>query len=202
MPTTTESITDTSAQQRAALRWLLVPTFTLFTAIASQIAIPTQPLGVPITLQSLAVVLCALALGPKLGAASMLLYIITGAMGVAVFGEGQSGIATILGQTGGYILGFLIAQPAAHLIIRRRDKTIRGWGAILTASIVVHLVIFAIGVPWLFAVRNLDPDTDPISIASAIHYGFTVFVPGMILKSIIATLIALWALPYIAHRVW
>ncbi len=202
MRSPSESITDTSAQQRAALRWLAVPTFTLLTAIASQIAIPTQPLGVPITLQSLAVVLCALALGPKLGAASMALYIATGALGVAVFGEGHAGLATILGQTGGYILGFLLAQPVAHLIIRRPDKTIRGWGAILAAAIAVHLVIFAIGVPWLYAVRTLDPDTDPITVRNAVHYGFVVFIPGMILKSIIATLIARWTLPHIAHRIW
>jgi len=202
-PTSTpESIASSTSLDRATLRFFSVPAMTLFTAIAAQIAIPTQPLGIPITLQSLAVLLTALALGPKLGTMSMLLYLFTGAVGVGVFAEGESGWLTIVGQSGGYLLGFIVCQPFAHWIIRRKDKTIRGWLAIFTAGIVVHTIIFAIGVPWLWLVRNLDTDSNPMLWTDALYFGCIVFIPGMLLKSGIAAGIAAWALPSVAKRLW
>jgi len=199
---TPETITSSTSIDRATLRFLSVPTMTLFTAIAAQIAIPTEPLGIPITLQSLAVLLTAMALGPKLGSFSMLLYLITGAVGVGVFAEGNSGWLTIVGQSGGYLIGFVACQPFAHWIIRRKDKAIRGWLAIFTAGLVVHAVIFAIGVPWLWFVRNHDNASDPMPWSTAIHYGMTVFIPGMLLKSGIAAGLGAWFLPSVAKRLW
>lgn len=175
---------------------------TLLTAIAAQIAIPTEPLGVPISLQSLAVLLTAMMLGPKLGIMSMLLYLVTGAVGVGVLAEGESGWLVMIGQTGGYLLGFVICQPFAHWIIRRKDKTIRGWFAIFTAGIVVHAIIFAFGVPWLWFVHNADSVSDPMEWSTAIHYGMVVFLPGMVLKSGIAAGIGAWFLPSVARKLW
>jgi len=197
-----QTLTGTQSIDRATLRFLSVPAMTLLTAVAAQIAIPTEPFGIPITLQSLAVLLTAMALGSKLGSISMLLYIITGAIGVGVFAEGNSGWLTIVGQSGGYLLGFIACQPFAHWIIRRKDNSIRGWIAIFTAGLVVHAVIFAIGVPWLWFVRNNDSGSDPMTWATAIHYGMVVFIPGMILKSGIATGIGAWFLPAVAKRLW
>jgi len=200
-----QTLTGTQSIDRATLRILSVPAMTLLTAVAAQIAIPTEPFGIPITLQSLAVLLTAMALGSKLGSISMLLYLITGAIGVGVFAEGNSGWLTILGQSGGYLLGFIACQPFAHWIIRRKDKSIRGWLAIFTAGLVVHAVIFAIGVPWLWFVRNNDSGSDPMTTMSwstAIHYGMVVFIPGMILKSGIAAGIGAWFLPSVAKRLW
>jgi biotin transport system substrate-specific component len=179
-----------------------VPLMTLLTAIASQIAIPTAPLGLPITLQTLAVLLCAMALGTKLGILSMLLYLVTGAIGVGVFAEGNAGWATIMGQTGGYLVGFVVCQPFAHWIIRRKDKTVRGWLAIFTAGLVIHAIIFAIGVPWLWFVRNHDSATDAMSWSSAWYYGMVVFLPGALLKSGIATGIGAWVLPSVSKKLW
>lgn len=187
---------------RATLRFLSVPAMTLLTAIAAQIAIPTEPFGVPISLQSLAVLLTAMMLGPKLGAMSMLLYLGTGAIGVGVLAEGESGWLVMAGQTGGYLLGFLVCQPFAHWIIRRKDKSIRGWLAIFTAGIVIHAIIFALGVPWLWFIHNADSVSDPMSWSTAIHYGMVVFLPGMVLKSGIAAGIGAWALPSVARRLW
>lgn len=187
---------------RATLRLLSVPAMTLLTAICAQIAIPTEPLGIPITLQTLAVVLCALMLGPKLGAASMLLYLGTGALGVGVFAEGEAGLLTMLGQTGGYLIGFVLAQPVAHGIIRRSDGSLRGWAAVFTAGLAVHAVIFTLGVPWLYITRRLDEGADPLSVWNAFYYGCLVFVPGMILKSGIATCIGAYTLPAVRNRLW
>jgi len=200
--TNSETLTGTHSIDRASLRFLSVPAMTLLTAIAAQIAIPTQPFGIPITLQSLAVLLTAMMLGSKLGSISMLLYLVTGAIGVGVFAEGESGWLTVVGQSGGYLIGFIACQPFAHWIIRRKDKTIRGWLAIFTAGLVVHAVIFAIGVPWLWFVRNNDSGSDPMSWSTAIHYGMVVFIPGMLLKSGIAAGIGAWCIPTVAKRLW
>jgi biotin transport system substrate-specific component len=175
---------------------------TLFIIACSHIAIPTAPYGIPITLQTLGVLLCALTLGPRLGFASVALYLVMGALGVAVFGEQKAGLAVILGQTGGYLLGFLFCQPVAHMIIRRPDNSIRGWLAIVAAGLAVHMIIFAFGVPWLHWIRSIDPVADPISWADALYFGFVVFIPGMLLKTGIATVLALWILPSVARRIW
>ncbi len=197
-----DSISKSESIDRDLLRFMSVPLMTLLTAIASQIAIPTAPLGLPITLQTLAVLLCAMALGTKLGILSMLLYLVTGAIGVGVFAEGNAGWATIVGQTGGYLIGFVVCQPFAHWIIRRKDKAVRGWLAIFTAGLVIHAIIFAIGVPWLWFVRNHDSATDAMSWSSAWYYGMVVFLPGALLKSGIAAGIGAWLLPSVAKKLW
>jgi biotin transport system substrate-specific component len=187
---------------RALLRLMSVPLFALFTAIGAQIAVPTPPFGIPVTLQTLMVLLAAMALGPKLGLASMLLYLVTGIIGVGVFAEGQAGWQTILGQSGGYLIGFLFCQPLAHTLIKRRDGSIRGWLALFLAGIAVHLLIFAFGVPWLWWIHQIDESAQVLTWNQAIYGGFTVFIPGMLLKSGIAAGIGAWALPSVAKRLW
>jgi biotin transport system substrate-specific component len=187
---------------RALLRLMSVPLFALFTAIGAQIAVPTPPFGIPVTLQTLMALLAAMALGPKLGLASMLLYLVTGIIGVGVFAEGQAGWQTILGQSGGYLIGFLFCQPLAHALIKRRDGSIRGWLALFLAGIAVHLLIFAFGVPWLWWIHQIDESAQALTWNQAIYGGFTVFIPGMLLKSGIAAAIGAWALPSVAKRLW
>lgn len=187
---------------RALLRLLSIPLFAMLTAIGAQIAVPTPPFGIPATLQTLMVLLAAMMLGPKLGLASMLLYLVMGAVGISIFAEGESGWIVIIGQTGGYLLGFLLCQPVAHALIKRPDGSIRGWLALFFAGIAVHMVIFVIGVPWLWWIHRIDNASLTLTWSDAIHYGFVVFIPGMLLKSGIASGIGAWALPSIAKRLW
>lgn len=191
-----------SELERNLLRITSVPLMTLIIIAGSHIAIPTAPYGIPITLQTLGVLLCALALGPRLGFASVALYLVMGILGISVFGEGKAGLPVLLGQTGGYLLGFLFCQPIAHMIIRRDDGRIRGWLAIVIAGLAVHMTIFAFGVPWLHWIRGIDPEADPITWGNAVYYGFVVFIPGMLLKTGIATVIAVWALPSVSRTLW
>lgn len=190
------------AALRLWLRLAAVPAFTLFTALGAQVAFPIPPFGVVQTLQTLVVLLCALTLGPRLGALSMALYLLAGVVGVPLFAQGEAGWMTILGQTGGYLIGFVACQPVAHAVIRRPDGAVRGWGAVVLAGLAVHAVVFAVGVPWLFVVRRLDPGADPITVWQAVHGGFVVFVPGMILKVGIATLLARMFLLGVARAIW
>ncbi|HHN77556.1 MAG TPA: hypothetical protein ENK11_02625, partial [Phycisphaerales bacterium] len=63
-------------------------------------------------------------------------------------------------------------------------------------------VIFALGVPWLWAVRRLDPETPAISFVEAVHGGFVVFIIPMLIKAGIAVLIGRWVAPLASRRIW
>jgi|GEM_PF-428726 len=201
-----ESDSGTLAQQveldRTLMRLLAIPLFAMFTAFGAQIAVPTPPFGIPVTLQTLVVLLAAMSLGPRLGASSMILYLFMGILGFGVFAEGEAGWQTIIGQTGGYLLGFIICQPVAHKLIKDRNGKIRGWLALFLAGIAVHLVIFIFGVPWLWWIHNIDPEVAPITMGYAIRHGFVAFIPGILLKSGIAAGIAVWFLPSVARKLW
>lgn len=187
-----------------ALRAAMIGLFALLTGIAAQIQFPMPPLSVPQTLQTLVVILAALHLGPRWGALSMLIYVAVGAIGAPIFSKGGAGLAVILGQNGGYIIGFILSQPLIARCVRKPDRTARGWGGIVLASLAGHAVVFALGVPWLYAVRKLgtDPTLDPITWSGAIYGGFVVFFPATLIKTIIAVLIARASLPWAMKKVW
>jgi biotin transport system substrate-specific component len=92
-------------------------------ALAAQIAIPIPGTPVPFTLQPLAVVLAGMMLGPAAGAASMVLYLLAGAVGLPVFSPiGAPGILRLLGPTGGYLLAAPAAAAVAGLVAMRAPK--------------------------------------------------------------------------------
>jgi len=95
--------------------------FSLLTALAAQIEVPTRP--VPFTLQTLAVVLAGAVLGPRKGAMSMLAYLALGAIGLPVFSSGGFGIATLLGPTGGFLLTFPAAAALVGVLAPRTRRT-------------------------------------------------------------------------------
>ena len=169
--------------------------FAFLAGLGAQVAIPLPPDGVPQTLQTLVVILAAMCLGPRFGAASMGLYVLIGVVGGAVFAEGSKGFGVILGQTGGYLIGFIACQPVITKILRRRDGSIRGWGGLILASLAGHAVIFGIGVPWLAIVNQF-------SVGRALEGGFYPFVPGMIAKTALAVWIGRVAVPHAARRLW
>lgn len=180
---------------RANLWALGVPTFAILTALGAHVAIPLPPDGVPMTLQTLFVVLAALCLGPKAGSMSMGLYVLAGVVGVPMFAGGAVGLEVILGQTGGYLLGFIACQPVVGWIVRGRDGLPRGWLALVAGVLAAHAVVFAIGVPWLAVVRDF-------TIGRAIEGGLVPFLPGMVAKSIAAVLIGLVVAPWCVRRIW
>jgi biotin transport system substrate-specific component len=175
--------------------------FTLLTAIGAQISIPMAPLGVPLTLQTLAVVLAALCLGPRYGTLSMALYVLVGALGAPVFSDHGAGMAILAGQTGGYLLGFIYAQPVITWFVRAPGGAVRGWLGLSLGVIVGHLVIFAVGVPWLYIVRRVT-DLPELSVWGAIDGGMVIFLPGMLLKAAAAVVVGLQVAPWAARRVW
>jgi biotin transport system substrate-specific component len=155
----------------------LVTGAALLTALLAQVSIPVAGSPVPITGQTLAVVLTAAALGPARGLAGQGLYLLLGAFGLPFYADASSGFQVLTGATGGYLIGFL---PAAYLIgLAARQGQDRRITRALPLFALGQLVIFAVGVPWLAVVANLDA-------AEAISEGFTPFIVGGIVKAVIA----------------
>ncbi len=182
------------------LKAALTVFFTMLMGISAQFKIPMPPDGVPQTLQTLVVAVAAMGLGARWGMASVLLYLAIGALGAGVFAEGKAGIGVLLGQTGGYLIGFLVAQPVIHGIIRRSDRTVRGWGAIITAMLAGHIIIFVFGVLWLTFLRGREDET--YTLMRGIKGGVIPFIPGMILKTIAAIMIGLAVWPRSCRKFW
>lgn len=105
---------------------------------------------VPFTGQTFGVLLSAGALGFRRGVAASGLYLLLGAIGLPVFAGGKHGVDIVLGASGGYIIGFVIASAiVGRLAELGWDRTIPGAiGAMLFGS----LAIYAVGVPWLAVV--------------------------------------------------
>jgi biotin transport system substrate-specific component len=155
----------------------LVTGAALLTALLAQVSIPVAGSPVPITGQTLAVVLTAAALGPARGLAGQGLYLLLGAVGLSFYADASGGFHVLTGATGGYLIGFL---PAAYLIgLAARQGQDRRITRALPLFALGQLVIFAVGVPWLAAVAHLDA-------AEAISAGFTPFIVGGIVKAVIA----------------
>src|SRR6195256_670715 len=123
----------------------LVFAFSLLTALAAQIVIPIGP--VPITGQTFAVLLTGALLGSRLGAMTMIVYLIEGASGLPFFYGGTSGIGHILGQTGGYLVAF----PAAAFITGAFAE--HGWDkrflSAAAAMAIGSILIMLSGWAWL-----------------------------------------------------
>jgi biotin transport system substrate-specific component len=155
---------------------LLVLAGALLTVLGAQIAIHVPPSPVPVTGQTLAVVIAGSALGMRRGAASQLLYVLLGLV-LPVYADGASGPDVLWGATGGYLVGFVVA---AALVGRLAELGADRRPLIAFAAFCAgQLAIFGIGVPWLKVSTGMDWST-------AIHDGFAIFIVGGIIKAIVA----------------
>jgi biotin transport system substrate-specific component len=155
---------------------ILVLAGALLTVLGAQVAIHIPPSPVPVTGQTLAVVVAGAALGWKRGAASQLLYVCLGLM-LPVYADGAQGWQVVWGATGGYLVGFVLA---AALIGRLAELGAVNRPLVAFLSFCAgQLAIFGIGVPWLKVSTGMDWGT-------AIHGGFTIFIVGGIIKAVFA----------------
>jgi len=155
----------------------LVTGAALFTALLAQVSIPVAGSPVPITGQTLAVVLTGAALGPYRGLSGQGLYLLLGMIGLPFYSDASSGVDVVFGATGGYLIGFM---PAAFLIgLAARQGQDRRISRALPLFALGQLIIFAIGVPWLAVAADM-------TAAQAIDAGFTPFIVGGIVKAVLA----------------
>ena len=147
-------------------------------AASAQIQVPMQP--VPMTMQSLVVLLVGVAYGWRLGAATVLLYLAEGMMGLPVFAGFRAGPAVLAGPTGGFLIGFVPAAALAGWLAAR------GWarGVFRTTVTLLagHAVLLAFGVAWLAML---------IGFERAVAVGLLPFLLGTAVKAALgATLLA------------
>ncbi|HEU4808723.1 MAG TPA: biotin transporter BioY [Homoserinimonas sp.] len=150
---------------------VLIFTGVALVSIAAQVAIPHWP--IPITGQSIAVLLTGIALGPLRGAIAMALYAVGGAAGLPIFSFSSSGFDSITGQTGGYIIGFIGAAALVGWLAQR------GWDRTPLRSIAAAAggtaVIYLFGLPGLAIARSLSLEETleiglyPLIVASAVE---------------------------------
>jgi len=153
----------------------LVIGFSLLTALSAQIVIPIGP--VPITGQTFAVLLTGALLGSRLGAITMIVYLLEGASGLPFFAGGMSGLPHLLGQTGGYLFAF----PAAAFITGSFAE--HGWDRrFLTAAAAMAIgsvVIMLFGLLWFSYLTHTSPFV-------AFQFTTLKFIPGDIIKIVLA----------------
>ena len=136
----------------------LVGTGAALVAVCSLLAIPVGAAGVPITLQTFAVLLAGAVLGARRGALAVLLYLLVGFAGLPVFAEGAGGLSTFGKVTLGYLLAFPVAAWVVGAVVQRAARY--GWaarlGVVAGAGVLGTLVVYAVGVPVLAARAGLS----------------------------------------------
>ena len=175
-----------------SLNWtrtiLLAIIGSMIVAISAQVSVPMLP--VPMTLQTLAVLAVGAAYGARLGAITLALYAIEGAVGLPVFANFQAGLFLPTGEiiaTGGFIIGFILAAGLVGYLVEK------GWGssilklcaAMLLGAAIVYVpgLIWLVG--WLIVMKGMVATS---AIAVAFTSGMLPFILGDIIKAVLAAL--------------
>lgn len=155
---------------------LLLLAGSAFLAASARISIPLPFTPVPITAQTLAVLLVGALYGSRLGPLTLLAYLGEGLIGLPVFHNGTAGPAALLGPTGGYLLGFVLAAfIAGWLLEGERRATVF---PTVAAFLLGDVALTAIGAVWL---------AHFVGYGSAWTAGVLPFIPGEVIKIGLAT---------------
>jgi len=158
----------------------------LFAAVTAALGllpmIPVLP-GVPITAQSLGVMLAGSILGAKRGALALLVFTALAAAGLPLYAGGRGGIGLFLGPTGGYALGYVLGAFVTGWLVERMWSGLNTFKAFVACIVGGIGMVYLLGIPWLAAVAK-------ISLAKA-FIGSMAFVPGDLIKAILAAFVAM-----------
>ena len=156
---------------------LLVVAGAVLIYLTARISIPIPGNPIPFTLQNFGVLVVGGALGLRRGGSAALLYVLLGVVGLPFFAEGKGGLGVILGASGGYLIGFVVAAA----VVGRLAEL--GWdrriGGAIGATAIGTAVLYAIGVPWLAVTTGL-------SAGEAIALGLVPFLVFDIVKLLAA----------------
>ncbi|RYB05094.1 biotin transporter BioY [Lichenibacterium ramalinae] len=148
-------------------------------ALSAKLSVPFYP--VPLTLESLAVILIGAAFGARLAGAALVLYLVEGALGLPVFAGTPAhglGLAYMAGPTGGYLLGFVLAAVVVGFFAERgADRSVP---RLLGAMALGHAILFATGYAWL--ARLIGPE-------AAWTAGVLPFLLGTAVKTLLGALL-------------
>lgn len=164
------------APQDRSLAWKTAAVFlgSLFLALSSYIEVPMVP--VPVTMQTFAVTLVGALYGWRLGGATIVAWLIEGALGLPVLAGGAAGFAHFMGPTGGYLFAFPVAGMVAGFLAER------GWNGhrvalAFLAMLAGNALCLLLGAAWLSLM---------IGVSAAFTAGVLPFLIGAVLKSALA----------------
>lgn len=147
----------------------------LFVAALAQITVYLPFTPIPVTGQTLGVLLVGVSLGARRGALALALYLVEGLVGLPFFANGQHGLTHLLSARGGYLVGFVAsAYVTGYLADRKMD---RHWKSAFPAFLIGQSVIFLFGLPWLGYVIGFD---------QVFTAGLLPFIPGEMIKIALA----------------
>ncbi len=150
----------------------------LFVAACAHVSIPLPFTPVPITLQTFAVVLVGMALGPVAGFSALMLYLAEGAAGLPVFSpHGAAGIARLVGPTAGFLFAYPLAAAIAGALVRVKAFGPSRFARGVIAGVAASAIIFAMGAGWLAQFAHL-------SSMAAWRVAVAPFLPGDAIKII------------------
>lgn len=165
----------------------------VFAALIAALTLPGAipiGIGVPITLQTLGVMLAGAILGARKGALAVTVYVALGLAGLPILAGGTGGLGVLVGPTGGYLLGFILGAFVIGWLAERLTPRLKFW-TLLVATVAGGVVaVYLVGIPWLAAVTGLP-------IGAAIAAGSLPFLIGDAIKAVIAALVAAGV-----HRAW
>ena len=178
-------VRGTSKMLRAAI---LVFLGSALLTLSAKVQVPFYP--VPMTMQTLVVLLVGMAFGARLGVATVALYLAEGAAGLPVFAgtpEKGIGLAYMMGPTGGYLLGFVHAAAIAGWMVERR----RDAAGLALAVVAGSIAIYGPGVLWLARF---------VGAGRALELGLVPFLGGDLLKAGLAFTLALCGAAMVRRR--
>jgi len=195
MTTLALALPPARAAERPVYRVGVVIGGSLLVAALAQVQFHLPFTPIPVTGQTLGVLLVGAALGPELAVASILLYVAEGAAGLPFFAGGDHGwsVLALSSPSGGYLWGFVAMGAVVGALARRGwDRTLR---SSISAMLIGEIVLYAVGVPWLAAALG-------ISVQRALALGLYPFVLGDVLKLLAAAglLPAAWRLTAPSER--
>ena len=174
---------------------------TALTAAAAQISVPLPFTQVPFTFQPMVVLLGGLALGPRLGLASQVLYLLAGIAGLPVFAASATlppGALRLLGPTGGYLMSYPVAALVTGYLAERGFD--RRYVTSILAMLAGLVVIYACGATWLGVFARTG--STPIGMQAALAAGVYPFIAADLVKLVVAAgiLPGFWVLLGHSHR--
>lgn len=155
----------------------------LFIALAAQVSVPFFP--VPMTLQTLAILIVGLSFGARLGAVTVLAYLAEGAMGLPVFANMGAGLPYMMGPTAGFLLGFVAMAYVAGLAAGR------GVMPMLVASLVAAALLYIPGLAWPLGVASatgVEAGWAALSFDKVLGAFATPFLLGDAVKAVMAAM--------------
>ncbi|MBO6884042.1 MAG: biotin transporter BioY [Marivita sp.] len=167
-------------------------------AAATQVSVPFFP--VPMTLQTLAILIVGLSFGARLGTATLVTYLGYGAMGLPVFAGGINGLA-FAGPTAGFLLGFVLMAGLAGLAADRGIA--KGFVSTALVTLVLAALLYIPGIAWPMAVASVS-GVEAGWVGQEIGYYWTYFIApfliGDAVKAVIAALVVTGAWKALAAR--